>query len=401
MQPSPYTPGAVSREVPGREQPLAEIEERLAYLSQLGRLVERIRVDYAPRGLGKTSMLREAQRRAESFDVLTLWVTVSRQSPVIAALLAEIERRTKHWDRSGALARTLEGVSVKLNLGIPGASGEISWSKPSPSTQHAARAFEEALSETVRLATLHGKRGVVLFLDEIQDADAQGLAVLFHAWQHLQSESPDLAAAVFADGLPDSKRVITEAVSPSERFHYRSLGPLSSDAVQIALAGPARDRGVTWSDEALAAAVEFCGGYPHSVQLVGDYTWRAAGYPAPGTEISVDQVRAGIAQAEDDLAESFDARLSRIKAERERHFVAAMASLGDGPIPRQAIADALGLSSGSISDLRQRLIHHGVIQEAGRGRMQFTAPGFAAFVREHFGIPDPVIPQRRADPDQP
>lgn len=397
MQPSPYTPGAVSKDVPGREQPLAEIEERLAYLSQLGRLVDRIRVDYAPRGLGKTSMLREAQRRAEAFDLLTLWVTVSRQSSVIAALVAEIERQTKQWDRSGTLARTLEGVSLKLNVGVPGLSGEISWSKPSGSTQHAARAFEEALVETVRLVTLQGKRGIVLFLDEIQDADAEGLAVLFHAWQHLQSERSDLAAAVFADGLPDSKRVITEAVSPSERFHYRSLGPLSDDAVRVALAGSARDHGVTWTDEALDIAVEFCGGYPHSVQLVGDYSWRAAGYPDPGQEIALRHVQTGIESAEDDLAESFDARLSRIQAERERQFVAAMASLGDGPVPRQAIADALGLSSGSISDLRQRLIHQGIIQEAGRGRMQFTAPGFAAYIRLHFGIPDPIIPHRAAE----
>ena len=53
-QPSPYTPGEVAREVPGRTMQLAEIDERLTYLIDLQRLVGRIRVDIGPRGLGKT-----------------------------------------------------------------------------------------------------------------------------------------------------------------------------------------------------------------------------------------------------------------------------------------------------------------------------------------------------------
>jgi hypothetical protein len=34
-QPSPYTPGEVAREVPGRGQQLAEIDERLSYMIDL------------------------------------------------------------------------------------------------------------------------------------------------------------------------------------------------------------------------------------------------------------------------------------------------------------------------------------------------------------------------------
>lgn len=55
VQPSPYTPGEVARDVPGHDQQLAEIGERLSYMTQLQRLVGRIRVDHAPRGVGKTS----------------------------------------------------------------------------------------------------------------------------------------------------------------------------------------------------------------------------------------------------------------------------------------------------------------------------------------------------------
>ncbi len=79
MQPSPYTPGEVARVVPGRAKQLAEVDERLSTLVDLGRLVSRLRVDHAPRGYGKTSLLREYQRRATARDVLTVWVTAGEE----------------------------------------------------------------------------------------------------------------------------------------------------------------------------------------------------------------------------------------------------------------------------------------------------------------------------------
>lgn len=51
MQPSPYTPGEIASEVPGRGKQLAEIDERLMYMTDLQSLVGRIRVDHAARVL--------------------------------------------------------------------------------------------------------------------------------------------------------------------------------------------------------------------------------------------------------------------------------------------------------------------------------------------------------------
>lgn len=85
---------------------LAQVDERLAFLTELHRLVGRIRVDHAPRGLGKTSRLRQAQRIGEDRGALTLWVTAGgvrsggprllrlAQRPV-RGIAREIERKTK------------------------------------------------------------------------------------------------------------------------------------------------------------------------------------------------------------------------------------------------------------------------------------------------------------------
>ena len=44
-------------------------------MTELQRLVGRIRVDHAPRGIGKTSLLRQVQRHAEDMGAATVWVT--------------------------------------------------------------------------------------------------------------------------------------------------------------------------------------------------------------------------------------------------------------------------------------------------------------------------------------
>lgn len=94
MQPSPYTPGEIASEVPGRGKQLAEIDERLMYMTDLQSLVGRIRVDHAARGIGKTSLLREAQRLAETRGALTVWVTAGGEMGLIDAIGSEILRRT-------------------------------------------------------------------------------------------------------------------------------------------------------------------------------------------------------------------------------------------------------------------------------------------------------------------
>lgn len=106
------------------------------------------------------------------------------------------------------------------------------------------REFEDVIRTTIALADRHGLRGLVLFVDEVQDADISGLRVLAHRWQHLQSEGRDVPAAVSTAGLADSPEVINRAATSSERFAYRPLGLLSPDASAVALVRPANRLGV-------------------------------------------------------------------------------------------------------------------------------------------------------------
>ncbi|MDQ2748579.1 MAG: ATP-binding protein [Actinomycetota bacterium] len=381
MQPSPYTPGEVAREIPGRAVQLAQMDERLSYLIDLRRLVGRVRVDVAARGIGKTSLLREVQRRAEARGALTVWVTAGEDMGLIPALAAEIHRKTHDWkaDTRARLRELLERLTV--TVGVPGiARVEATW-EAGPAAR-GVREFEEVVRETATSAQREGRTGVVLFIDEIQSADPEGMRTLGYAWQHLQSEGSDIPAAVFAAGLPNSPEVIASVVTFSERFAYRPLERLTPDAATVALGGPARALGVEWDAAALDEAVNSAQGYPYTLQLIGDATWAAAGYPDPGARLSAAHLHEGQVAMRTDLDALFRARWEKASA-GEQELVRAMAELGDGAVRRGEVARAMGVSSDELSVPRARLIDKGIIDVAGRGELQFTIPGFAEFVRAH------------------
>jgi hypothetical protein len=61
-----------------------------------------------------------------------------------------------------------------------------------------------------------------------------------------------------------------------------------------------------------------------------------------------------------------------------------MASLGDGPYPVAAVARAYGVDDQRrVSVHRESLIQKGLIWSPRRGRVDFTVPLFAAFLRDN------------------
>lgn len=296
----------------------------------------------------------------------------------------EIGRRTSDWqsETRGRLRDLLEHLTV--TVGVRGvAQVQASLGTDERSTTPPARGvreFEDVVRHTADSARTEQRVGVVFFIDEIQSADADGLRTLAYAWQHLQSEGSDVPAAVFAAGLPNSPEAIAAVVTFSERFAYRPLDRLEEDASLVALASPAAALGVRWDDAALEQAVALAQGYPYSLQLIGDATWAAAGYPDAGATLGVDHVRQGETAMRVDLDAMFRARWEKATP-AEQDFMQAMASLGEGPVRRADIAHALASDSDELSVPRARLIDKGLVDVAGRGQLEFTIPGFAEYVR--------------------
>jgi len=384
MQPSPYTPGQVAREVVGRAEQLAEIGERLMYMAELGRLIGRIRVDTGPRGVGKTSLLREVQREAEARGAVTVWVTAGGDEPLAAAIATQIRARTAGWKKKsrGRLLRAIDQVSI--TAGVPGVAQLGATVKPSQSAVPAVTepSFKELIIETVTAARDEGHPGLVLLIDEVQDADRQGLRTLAVTWQDLQAEADALPAGVFAAGLPQTPEIISAAATFSERFAYRTLHRLGPDASRVALVKPAGQVGVRWAQDALEAVIAQTNGYPHTLQLYADAAWARAGYPDPGGQIRIADVEHAARQVAADMDALFRARWNNATPV-QRRFMSAMArALTDDRVAsRSDIAAVMGRDSRAISAARASLIDKGFIAVVGHGLLEFTIPGFAEFVR--------------------
>lgn len=389
MQPSPYTPGGISADVPGRDEQLTDINERISYVVDLHGFVDRIRVDTAPRGFGKTSMLARVQRMADDRRALTVWVVGGEDGTLMSSIAAEISVLTAGWSAAAvSTLRELIGRSeFKLGLGMPGVAHlETKIARGNAPTGAAAaapagaREFENLIRQTVAAALGEGHTGVILLIDEIQNSDRPGLSALAHGWQNLQRRGRDLPAAVFAVGLPDTAEVIRGAVTFSERFAYRPLSILSEPASVEALVRPAGRLGVSWEPAALGRAVAYAQGFPYSLQLLGDAAWRSAGRPDPGSVISVRDVAAAEALVEADLDTLYLARWNDATP-AEQDFLQAMAALGDTSMARADIAERLGSTPRALSVPRDHLISKGIVRATARGRLGFTINGFAQWIR--------------------
>ncbi len=384
-------------DLPGRATQLQAIDERLSYVQSFQKLNGRIRVDVGPRGVGKTSLLRAYERAAQDRGFVTVFITAGDR-PFLETVSAEFTALSHRWQDSARAQ--IHAAVAHLTIGIGPVSIKTATGPAAAAVPR--RGAGRELQTLIRAATEQARRndavGLAVFVDEIQSADPDGLRALGYAWQNMQADDADLPATLFAAGLSHSQDVITSAVSFAERFEYDHLRNLNDGAAITALVGPAGRRGVAWSPDAAAAALTFAQNYPYFVQLIGNETWKAAGFPAPGDTLTAGHVEAAAAAFTTTQNSFFRARWAKA-TEAETQMLAAMAGLGDTDVRRRDIAAALGTRTESISDARRSLMDKGLIEEAGYGRLSFTAPGFAAYIREEIlGVDRDELPAAEPAP---
>lgn len=381
-QPSPYTPGEIAHDVPGRVAQLDEISDALAIAGARDRLVGRIRIDVGPRGVGKTSYLREAQRRAEAAGFATVFVTAGHGG-LIAGLAETIGRGPLRWEGDHLADRLRE---LRLTVGPPGAT--VSATLSGASQPGAVLGFEDLLRRAVTSAREDGRRGLVLLVDELQASDKDGLRVLAYVWQHLQSAPDGLPLALFGAGLGHTEDVVTDAASFSERFAYRPMASLDGEATREALTGPATELGVSWDTNALNDVVERSQGYPFFIQVYGDAVWRAAGSPDDGARLTMADVAHAQTRVDLDLEALYRSRWSKATAAEQR-FLRAMAAADAEEVRRGFIAEEMNQPTEALGMPRRSLMDKGLIEVAGHGHLRFTVPGFREYIRDHAGQGEP------------
>ncbi|NMM95011.1 ATP-binding protein [Bifidobacterium oedipodis] len=323
---------------------------------------DRLMLISGPRGSGKTVMLIELRKLAEQRHWFVIDETAS--SGLCDRLIAQIA------PDHGIFA----GTTIKPSL--MGASlGEVSIAPAlRPST------LRDAMN--ARLKTLGKGKGLLITIDEIQDADDTDITAIATAAQHMFRENANVAFA-FA-GLPQviSDLLNAKVVTFLRRASLKKLGDVPLDDVRESFAHTIRSRGITIDDTALEEATQATEGYPYMIQLVGYHMWRAARRRKTNAsnEITAEDVQTGIIQARARLGEGVCAPVIDKLPERAVDYLKAMAK-DNGPSRTQTIAKRMNATMDYANQYRVKLIEEKIINAPERGTVDFTIPYLREYLR--------------------
>ncbi|WP_089306029.1 ATP-binding protein [Geodermatophilus pulveris] len=391
---NPYAPGAGQRppELAGRDAELSAFDVVLERIAR-GR-PERSLVLTGLRGVGKTVLLNQLRSAAIGRGWGTGKVEArpeqSLRRPVSSALhMALRELRHPDQDSMDAVLGTLRAFAQRAVAGDGGAARLRDRWQPGidvPATTGRADSGDmeidlvELLSDAAGLAADVG-RGIALFIDEMQDVQADDVSAICAACHELSQQGAPLI--VVGAGLPHLPAVLSASKSYSERlFRYLRIDRLDRPAADRALLAPAEREDVAFEAEALDALYAAADGYPYFVQAYGKVTWDVAA----ASPITAADVRVAAPVAEAELAVGFFGSRYDRATPAEREYMRAMADLG-GPggsaVATSEVAAALGRKPASLSPARDSLIKKGLVYSAERGQIAFTVPHFGRYLLRH------------------
>lgn len=383
---NPYRPGAGRRPplLAGREPLLSEFDVIRRRSEELGE-GDRSWILNGLRGVGKTVLLNDMLGRVTDRGWITAKVEAGPAASLAVTLSHALVRglRTATGRHAETRLRRLLAVFTAFSLrvdpsGAPALGLHID---PVRGVADSGRFADDlaALFEVMGVTARDLGIGVLILVDELQEATKDELAALNAAVHQLGQAGAPLPLTVIGAGLPSLPAQLADATSYAERLYdYRSVGLLSETAAHDALVVPARDRSVTWSQDGLTVAVSAAGGYPYFLQSIGKHVWDNA----RSSPIQLDDVEVGLVDAQREV----DDGLYRSRWERatpaQRNLLVVLATIGGSSSAAIAdIATNMGKSRTSdISVARNELIKKGLVYAPERGLLAFTVPGMHDFI---------------------
>lgn len=380
---NPYRPGGGRRPpaLVGRDREIRDFEIALQRF-EIGD-DDRSQLLYGLRGVGKTVLLGEFHRIAEARNWPCHAIEISERvnfAKEIANLarkaLLQLSAREKLGDlvrRGLAVLRSFQ-IRYQLPEGPEVAFGlEPALGVADYGSLHGD--ISDLLVAVGRAAQPRGS-GAVFTVDEFQFLPAEEMEALIVALHRISQEG--LPVLFVGAGLPSLPGKVGDARSYAERlFEFRRINSLGPDEARLALARPATERGVRWTEAALDAVVRRTRGYPYFLQAFGRHCWKAAS----GTEITDEDV----ARATRDAIRSLDDGFFQVRYDRAtpagHRYLEAMAALGPGPYPSRDVAARLKRRPNQVSPQRDALIRLGLCYAPRHGEIAFTVPLFDEFVR--------------------
>jgi hypothetical protein len=326
---------------------------------------------YAPRKLGKTSLLRRALRDGEREEGLIPVLVDLYRVVSIADVTIRFERAyARHL--KGPLRAKVEDFLQRTGLGLSlGAFGIGAKIQIDPKAQPLA-ALHALLDLPLKLEEGGGFRAFVA-LDEFQDVDkVPGLDGLLRS--HIQHQG-DVASYVFAGSEPGLMKQLFE---DRDRPLYGSAVPMRlgrlADADVAAYTADRFEEGERSVGEALNPLLAASDGHPQRAMMLAHHLWEQV---ARGEAATLEHWRAAHASALDELQPQFDAQWRGFSTAEQRTMRAVIA--GDGSPYRQRVLDRLGLDKSGAQKAIGRLNASADLEQEGR-RQRVVDPLFAEWI---------------------
>jgi hypothetical protein len=326
---------------------------------------------YAPRKLGKTSLLRRALRDGERGEGLIPVLVDLYRVVSIADVTIRFERayaRHLKGPLRGKIEEFLQRTGLGLSLGAFGIGAKI---QIDPKAQPLA-ALHALLDLPLRLDEGGGFRAFIA-LDEFQDVDkVPGLDGLLRS--HIQHQG-EVASYVFAGSEPG---LMKQLFDDRDRPLYGSAVPMrlgrladADIAAYVADRFAAGGRSVGEAVNPLLAASD---GHPQRAMMLAHHLWERV---ARGETATLEHWEAAHASALAELQPQFDAQWRGYSTTEQRALRAVIA--GDGSPYRRHVLDRLGLDKSAAQKAVRRLNASADLEQEGR-RQRVVDPLFAEWI---------------------
>jgi hypothetical protein len=381
---------------PGAGTPPPELAGRSVILDDSIVALERVRNGRAEksmimvglRGVGKTVLLGEIQRLAESLNYKTTFIEAheSRQKkslpellvPHLRRILFDLDRGERVSEKAKKALRVFKSFISALKL----KSGDVEFSLAFDAETGEADSGDlevdlAALFVSIGEAAKDRITAVAIIIDELQYIDEKELSALIMAIHRVSQKS--LPLILIGAGLPQLVGKAGNSKSYAERlFSFPIVGALSKEDALIALQAPVKELGVSFSERALDQIFEITKGYPYFLQEWGYHAWNIA------NEESLEITETDVRDATKLAIENLDRNFFRVRFDRltpsEKRYVRALADLGTKPQRSGDIANKLGKAVEQVAPLRAQLISKGMIYSPAHGDIAFTVPLFEEFL---------------------
>ena len=382
---NPYTPGAgfPPSYLAGRDEVINDAEQTIMYV-QKG-IVQRSKIYYGLRGVGKTVLLNRIEEYADDNWVMYEHIEVSEDdtfkaimATAIQKLITQMSLKAEIKQLATKAASVLKAFQLKYTQGDVEYSFNLGNVNPAYGTADTGQ-FENDLKEIMVQVGMLAKKTdnmICFFIDEVQYLKQEELTALLTALHRINQKQ--LPILVFAAGLPKIAKLAGDSKSYAERlFEYVEIGSLEYADAKKALVEPAMNQDVTFTQEAIDYIVKVTEGYPYFIQEYGKQVWKVM----HDKEINLECAK----KAESAFLVNLDESFFKVRYDRatkmEKDFMFAMVKCGDLPCTISQVAIGMKRDAKSIAPLRSQLIHKGFIYSTSYGEIDFTVPQFDEYLK--------------------